>query len=166
MTEQATKEIKSKSQVKREFQALRALGVQLVNLPEAQLAKISMSEKLREAITQAKTFKRTALRRQLNYIGGLIPEENYETIQRELENLGRPQRQEVKAFHQVEHWRDRLIANDEELLAELIQRFADIDRQHIRQLVRNANKEKQQNKPAKASRALFRYLSDLQSRQN
>ncbi|MFC1664633.1 ribosome biogenesis factor YjgA [Pseudomonadota bacterium] len=166
MTEQTTQDTKSKSQVKRELQALRALGVRLVNLPTAQLAKISMSEKLREAITQAKSFTRTALRRQLSYIGGLIPEEDYETIQRELENLDRPQRQEVKAFHEIELWRDALIANNEELLAELIERFADIDRQHIRQLIRNANKEKQQNKPPKSSRALFRYLSELQSRQS
>jgi len=36
------------------------------------------------------------------------------------------------------------------------------DRQQLRQLVRNANKESQQNKPPKASRLLFKYLKELQ----
>lgn len=165
MTEQHSQETKSKSQLKREMQALRQLGVQLVALSSAVLVQISMSEKLRDAIFQAKTFKRSALRRQLNYIGGLMPDEDFDTIQKQLGGLGRPHRQQVKAFHEIEHWRDALLEGNEALLEELIQRFESVDRQHLRQLIRNANKEIQQNKPPKSSRTLFRYLSELQSQQ-
>ena len=165
MTEQNGQEAKSKSQLKREMQALRQLGVRLVDLPNTELAQIRMSEKLRVAISQAKTFKRSALRRQLNYIGGLMPDEDFETIRKELEGLGRPHRHQVNAFHDLERWRDSLLEGNEALLDELIQRFENADRQHLRQLIRNADKEKQLNKAPKSSRALFRYLSELQSQQ-
>ena len=35
------------------------------------------------------------------------------------------------------------------------------DRQHLRQLVRQAIKERDTSKPPKSSRALFRYLRDI-----
>ena len=125
-----------------------------------------MSEKMMEAILQAKTFKRSALRRQLNYIGGLMPDEDFETIQKQLESINRPHHQQVDAFHEIERWQDSLLEGNEALLDELITRFENSDRQHLRQLIRNACKEKQQDKPPKSSRALFRYLSELQSQQD
>ncbi|HYQ71705.1 MAG TPA: DUF615 domain-containing protein [Gammaproteobacteria bacterium] len=36
------------------------------------------------------------------------------------------------------------------------------DRQHLRKLVRQARKEKEQRQPPRASRELFRYLRELQ----
>ena len=89
-------------------------------------------------------------------------EEDVETIQIQLKQIGLPKQQEVEAFHKVEEWRDQLIAGDNDLMNELVTQFENADRQHLRQLVRNATKEAQQNKPPKASRLLFKYLNELQ----
>jgi ribosome-associated protein len=44
---------------------------------------------------------------------------------------------------------------------EVVNRFPDADRQKLRQLALNARKEKEDNKPLKSYRALFRYLKGL-----
>jgi ribosome-associated protein len=155
----------SKSQLKRDSEMLHKLVQQLVALPAASLSRLSLSEKLQEGIAQAKKLKRIALKRQLKYLTGLMREVDSDAIVLQLERLIQPHRQQVQQFHEVEQWRDALLAGDEALLEELVSRFETADRQHLRQLVRNAQKERDQNKPPKSARLLFSYLSDLQSNQ-
>ena len=49
---------------------------------------------------------------------------------------------------------------------DVIQASPDLDRQHLRQLVRNAIRERDQEKPPKSARALYRYLRDLRESQD
>jgi hypothetical protein len=63
----------SKSQRKREAHALQALGVQLVALPRAHLARIELPDALREAVVTAQGLRpHGARRRHLQYIGTLM----------------------------------------------------------------------------------------------
>jgi ribosome-associated protein len=55
-----------------------------------------------------------------------------------------------------------LLDGDDEAINQAVSRFPAADRQHLRQLVRNAHKELQQEKPPKSARLLFQYLKDLQ----
>jgi ribosome-associated protein len=156
-------EKKSKSQVKRELDALKDLGKQLLPIAERNLRTLPMSPELLEALLHGQKLQRGALARHLRYIGGLITqEEDIEGIQRGLQELLQPQRRQVQIFHAIEEWRDRLIAGDEDLLNELVEQHA-ADRQHLRQLLRNAQKEQAENKPPKSARLLFQYLRDLES---
>lgn len=154
------KERPNKTALKREMKALHALGCELVELPLSKLDKITLSERILDAIILAKKLKKSALQRQLRYISGIISEEDIETIQAQLQQLAIPHQQEVESFHQIEEWRDKLLKGDNELINELVETL-NADRQHLRQLVRNANKETQLNKPPKASRLLFKYLKTL-----
>ena len=162
MTEQDEELAKSKSQVKREMQALRDLGKELVDLPAGDLNKFNFSESLYDAILLAQHSKREALRRQLQHIGKLLREEDEAAIRQALALISQPQREEVKAFHEIEQWRDQLIAGDDEVINQLVSRFPGADRQHLRQLVRNARKETQLQKAPKSARLLFQYLKELQ----
>jgi ribosome-associated protein len=163
MTEPEFEEQKSKSQIKREMQALRDLGQRLVEMPAARLEKVPMSESLREAVIEAKRLKREALRRKLQHIGVLMRAEESEVILKTLERLDQPHREEVKALHEIEQWRDELIAGDTDRLTDLVNRYENADRQYLRQLVRNAQKEREQNRSPKSARALFQYLSELRT---
>jgi len=156
-------EKKSKSQIKREFLALRDLGRELVELPGKALHQLPLSESFRAAILATRQLKMEALRRQLKHIGKLVRDEDIDAIQIALKNLRQPLGMEIKAFHEVESWRDALLGGDDKLLEELCERFEKLDRQHIRQLVRNANKERVANKPPKSARVLFRHLKELMS---
>jgi len=153
---------KSKSQIKREMHELQALGKQLVELPPKQLVEIPLSEKIRDAIVAAKTLKHGAIRRQLKYIGSLMPKEDEASIRTMLHKLQQPHKDEVKAFRELEQWRDQLLQDDQDLLNELANKFVNFDRQHIRQLIRNAKKEQELNKPPKSARLLFKYLTKVQ----
>lgn len=154
---------KSKSQIKREMHDLQALGKQLVELSPRQLVDIPLSEKVRDAIIAAKSLKHGAIRRQLQYIGSLMPKEDEASIRKMLHKLQQPHKDEVKAFHQLEQWRDELLHGDQDLLNELAIKFINFDRQHVRQLIRNSKKEREQNKPPKSARLLFKYLTELQT---
>ena len=154
---------KSKSQIKREMHDLQALGKQLVELSPKQLVDIPLSEKVRDAIVSARTLKHGAIRRQLQYIGSLMPKEDVASIRTMLHKLQQPHKDDVKAFHQLEQWRDQLLLGDQDLLNELASKFANFDRQHVRQLIRNAKKEQEKNKPPKSARLLFKYLTEMQS---
>lgn len=154
---------KSKSQIKREMHELQALGKQLVALPLKQLVDVPISDKLRDAVITARSLKHGAIRRQLQYIGRLMQKEDEESVRSTLHNLQQPHKNEVKAFHQLEQWRDQLLQGDQDLLDELVNKYENYDRQHIRQLIRNAKKEQGQNKPSKSARLLFKYLTEMQA---
>ena len=162
-TETPTTEVKSKSQIKRELHLLHELGKQLVALQQSRLRALGLTEPLQTAIMDARRFKRGALKRQLQYIAGLMREVDAAALQQALDGFHRPQQQEVEALHEVEAWRDALLAGDDALLDELVERFQHADRQHLRQLVRNANRERKLNKPPKSARVLFRELSSLRA---
>lgn len=163
MTEENEEQIISKSQVKREMQTLRDLGEELVQLPLVSLKKFSFPERLLDSILLAQSLKREALRRQIQHIGKLLREEDDEAIRQLLSQISQPQRDEVMAFHEIEQWRDKLLDGDDEAINQAVDRFQEADRQHLRQLVRNARKELQQEKPPKSARLLFQYLKDLQN---
>ena len=64
-------------------------------------------------------------------------------------------------MHRVEEWRERLLEDGDDALAGFIALHPSADRQHVRQLVRNALAERKANKPPHASRELFRALREL-----
>jgi len=156
------KERPNKTQLKRKMKAFHDLGRELVELPANKYESISLSERMLKAVNDAKKLKKSSLQRQLRYISGIMSEEETETIQKQLKQLAIPKQEEVSAFHEVETWRDRLLEGDNDLMNELVSQFLNCDRQYLRQLIRNSNKENQQNKPPKSSRLLFKYLRELQ----
>jgi ribosome-associated protein len=64
-------------------------------------------------------------------------------------------------LHRAEAWRERLIADGDAALTELLDEHPHADRQRLRQLARNAHEEKLRNKPPHAFRELFRELREL-----
>jgi len=153
---------KSKSQVKRELDALKVLGKALIELSAKDLEKLNLSEDLLYALTKAQDMNKGALKRQIGFIGGVLSREDHAEIQRSVDLLKLPHQGQVKQFHQLEQWRDRLLEGDNTVYGELIAEFDGFDVQHVRQLVRNADREAKQNKPPKAARQLFQYLQSQQ----
>lgn len=151
----------NKSQLKREIRVLNDLGKELIKLSDSALKKVPLSDTMRDAIIEGRRLSRGALQRQLRRIASLMQHEDSEAIQLEIDRQKQPSKQQTAELHQLEQWRDRLLAGDEKLLTSLIDQFPTIDRQRIRQLVRNAQLEQQRNKPPKSARLLFQYLAEL-----
>ena len=151
----------SKSELKRDSHALTDLGRELVELPQSKLDKIPLDDTLLDAVNLARRIKeRGGKKRQIQYIGKLLRKGDAEPIIVAMEQLKTEHLKENAKFHRLEQWRDRLIEEGDKALGELLTEHPDIDRQHLRQLLRNAQQEKKQNKPPKAAREIFKYLRD------
>ena len=154
----------SKSQLKRDAHALQKLGVDLLELPESEWISLDLGEALVSALREAKRLhSHGARKRQLQYIGKLMRDVDPVPIQRYFRQLKLQARQQTLRHHQLEAWRDRLIAEGDRALEDFLAQHEQADRQHLRQLIRQAQKERAENKPPRTSRALFRYLRDLDS---
>lgn len=151
----------SKSQRKRDSVALQDLGTALVKLPGARLRKLDLPEALLGAVLEAQRLtSHGAIRRQMQYIGKLMRDVDAEPIAAQLAAIRGESASTKAAFHALEQWRERLLAEDQ-ALTDWLARYPDSDAQHLRQLIRNARKQAAEQKPPRASRALFRLLREI-----
>lgn len=164
MTDLSTEEIDlpSRSQLKRENQELRDMGEQLVLLAKSQLEKITLDDSLKAAIKEARRLKNLdARRRQLQYIGKLLRNIDVTEIKHSLEKLNHQSQTFRQHFAMLEKWRDRIINEGSDAIEDFIAQFPEADRQQLRNLQRQACREKSRNKPLTASDKLFKYIRQL-----
>ena len=138
---------------------------QLVALSAAQLAKLPIPEDLLPHIQETQRItQHVAHKRQLAFLAKQMRREEDDTLEAIRDALdagGEAARRETAALHRVEAWRERLIADGDVALSELLLEYPTADRQHLRQLARNAVEERNRNKPPHAFRELFRELREL-----
>jgi len=151
----------SKTKLKAAMQELQDLGSELVALSIGHLGRIDLPENLHAAILDWHRFpKHEAQRRQLQYIGKLMRNIDPEPIRAGLALLRGESATEIAKMHRLERLRERLLA-DEQVLQEILEQWPHADPSYLRQLRRNALKEKEANKPPKNFRAIFQALKDL-----
>ncbi len=132
----------SKSARKREMTALQKLGESLMELTPDRLAQLPLSKGLLEAFKLAKSLKhREAKRRQLQYIGKLMRAENHGEITAIMTQIDDDNRLFRQHFQRLEKIRDQLIGDDQQALEDLLNDHPELDRQHLRQLIRQIRKQ-------------------------
>lgn len=154
----------SKSEIKRDAEELKKLGSKLVELTQANLDKIQLNETLLDAVNLARRSRLEAKRRQLQFIGKLLrsaTEDEINHIRESLDKIENKHNQQQAMLHKLELLRDELVEQGDDALAKLLDEHPDADRQHLRNLIRSAQKEKAQNKPPKAYRDIYQYLKAL-----
>ncbi|MGH8052787.1 MAG: ribosome biogenesis factor YjgA [Stenotrophomonas sp.] len=155
----------SRSQNRREALEVLALGEKLVELTPAQLARLPIPEGLLEHIEYTKRItSHGARKRQLAFLAKQMRREEDETLEAirdALDANSDTSRREVAIMHRMERWRERLLAEGDAALAELLDEHPDADRQELRTLVRNALAEKAKNKPPRAYREIYQVLREL-----
>ena len=151
----AMSDLKSKSQLKREADALQKFGVELTQLNQKQLATLSLPQPLLNAINEAKSLKSNgAIRRQAQLIGKIMRSIEHEEIIAAYNTLIAEQKAQTASFHNIEMWRERLLNEGRETLTEFINMYPHIDTQQLRMLIKNVAK----NNAADARKKLFRFL--------
>ncbi|MFN3986470.1 MAG: ribosome biogenesis factor YjgA [Rhodocyclaceae bacterium] len=151
----------SKSSLKREMHALQDIGTQLVALSAERLAKVPLPDTLRDAVREAQRISaHGARRRQLQYIGRLMRGVDPAPIQAQLDAFNGVSKAEVARQHRLERLRNDFL-EDEKRIGDIASQWPSADLQHLRVLRRNARKEREQGKPPRAYRELFRMLRDL-----
>lgn len=153
----------SKSQRKRDSSALQDLGAALVELPAERLAKIEMPDSLRLAVQDARRItKHEARRRQMQYIGKLMRSADPAPIQAALDAIAGVSAAENQRMHRLERLRVQLLDDETAALSEIVAAYPRVDLQQLRQLRRSALKEREQSKPPRAFREIYRLLKSLE----
>ena len=151
----------SKTQRKADAHALQTLGAELVALNRAKLDQVDLPESLRDAIVAAQSItKHEARRRQMQFIGKLMRHVDAEPIRAKLDAWKSVSAADVAHAHLLERWRDRLLA-EPGALALLANEYPHADLQQMRTLIRNVQREREQNKPPKNYRVLFQLLREI-----
>jgi ribosome-associated protein len=151
----------SKSELKRQDRELRALGVELVELPAAALAALDLPEKLLDAVTACRSITSHGARlRQEMYIAKVMRDVDVEPIRATLAQRSEIDRQRVRREHELERWRERLVADEPAAWTELAARVDGSQLQQLRSLARQVRAELAASRPPAASRQLFRRLRE------
>ncbi len=148
----------SRSQLKRESIALQALGEKLLKLSPSAWENFPLSADIKDALKQYKYIpSREGKRRQLQFIGRLMREENSEEIKSCLDAYLANEYAETQYFHNLENLRDRLLSGEPQAWQEVEELSPELDHKKLKQLLTIAK-----NDPSKNNcRAVFRYLKNL-----
>jgi len=152
----------SKSQRKRDANVLLDLAKQLISMPETRLKRLPMDQDLRDEVDFARKIRsHGARKRQLMTVGKMLRKRDTEALLDEVNNVDEKNRQQTARHHHVEAWRDKLVAGGDQELSALLEHNQSANVQILRQLIRNAKKEAQLNKPPTAARKLFKVLREM-----
>ncbi|MFZ2451828.1 MAG: ribosome biogenesis factor YjgA [Methylovulum miyakonense] len=152
----------NKTKIKKEISALFDLAEKMSELSPTQLGTLELPENIHKAVTEVSGMPhKGARKRLLKYIAGQLHKIDVEGFMEKLARIENKSAHGVREHHIVERWRDHLLAETNEALGELLDEYPQADRQHLRQLIRNAQKEAETGKPPKSSRLLYRYLKTL-----
>ena len=105
----------------------------------------------------------SARKRHLQFIGKLMRSVDPAPIERALQTMHEARQNNAEAFHQLEQLRDDILAQGPGGVELAMGRWPQADRQQLRQLVLQHQREQQRSKPPAASRKLFGYLRELQA---
>lgn len=157
----------SRTEMKRYMDELQALGKRLTELRPDQQAQVPMDERLREAVEEmARITSNGAKKRHLNFIGKLMRNEDEDQIKAAIERFDSASEAHNQRFHRLERLREQLVdqnsTRSQAAFNEVIASYPECDIQHLRTLMRNAVKERAQNKPPAAFRKIFQYLRELE----
>ena len=134
----------SKTDLKRESDALQDLGKDLLTLRSDLFKRLQLPDQLADALAEAKRITNfEGKRRQMQFIGKLmrkLDEPTLAAVKLALVEQNTTPAAETAALHEAERWRDRLIADDD-ALGGWIETHPATDAQQLRALVRQARKD-------------------------
>ena len=144
------------------------LGEQLVGMTAAQLGRLPIPDALLPHIRDTQRItSHGARKRQVAFLAKQmrkLDDDELDAIRDAMSKDGEAARKETAAMHRIEALRDALLGDDGDAeMTALLAAHPAADRQHLRQLVRNAHEERKRNKPPRAFRELFRALKALEA---
>jgi ribosome-associated protein len=155
----------SRGEQRREALAVLELAHEMVATPYARLQQLGLGDDVLAAAADAQRITaQIAKKRAVGFLAKKLRREDDETLvalRAALEHDKAGGRREAAALHRIEALRDELVEHGDEALAKLLAEYPHADRQHLRQLARNAREERLKNKPPHSFRELFRELRGL-----
>jgi ribosome-associated protein len=155
----------SRSQQRRDALEIFALAEALAAMSDAELARVPLSDEIVAEVRRTRAVtSHIARKRATQFLAKQLrklDDDEIEPIRAALEHDRAQAHQDAAALHRLETWRNRLIDEGDAALDALLALHPAADRQHLRQLARNARAERDREKPLHAYRELFRALREL-----
>jgi len=149
----------SKSDRKREHKALQLLARRLLELPAGKVAGLGLEDELAEAVRVGRAIKASSARqRHIRHVANLLDEDVITRLTALLDGDSAAHAREVARFHALERWRDRLLAEGDVALTELLDEHPGADAAELRTAMRQARKDIGTPRAAASSRRLFQLL--------
>ena len=146
----------SKTELKAQSAELQALGEQLLDLRADLFEPLDLPTRLIEALDELRRIGDfEGKRRQSQFVGKLmrqLDDEQTAAIRAALDEQRKGSAKDTLRLHAAEHWRERLIADDDAVSAWVTQ-FPGTDVQQLRALVRQARKDAPAPAPAQDAQA-------------
>jgi ribosome-associated protein len=157
----------SRSELRRNALDMLKLAKQLVELPPSRIPKLKLPEDIVDEIGRTrKVTAHIAHKRQLAFLAKQMRRHGDEAFTDARAALGEDrdrQRQEAAHMHRLEARREKLMEGGDVALGELFDEYPQLDRQHLRSLVRQAKAEREASKPLHAFRELYRIIKELEA---
>ena len=155
-------EIKSKTEIKREMHRLQDFAQSIIEMSKHQRSRLPLSQDLLEAMIVADKIrnKHEALRRHIRHVAKILLETDLDPIHHAIDVMANKHQQETAKFVRLEELRDELIENGNDAVEATLAEFTGMERQKLKQLVRQASKEKKTEKIGKHYKTLFTYLKE------
>ncbi|PID65537.1 MAG: hypothetical protein CR975_06650 [Gammaproteobacteria bacterium] len=132
----------NKEAQKRQREEIKNFVKALLKLSNDKYVDLPVDDRLRQALAEGKRLSGNALKRHLSFLVRLVYEQDYPSILSAYERVHHAFRNDPGKITEIEHYRDRLMTGDKSVISELLVKFAEVDVQYVRQLARNANREK------------------------
>ena len=151
----------SKTELKKDSKKIQAFGKKISELTINNIELFKFPSNIYEATIDLKNLKsNSAKKRQVQYLGKLLREIDLTDAFIIMKQLKVSSQKEIQRNHIIEDWRDKLLNNNESI-TEFVDLYPNINRQSLRQTILNAQKEKNNNKPPKYSKQLFKFIKDI-----
>ncbi|QQX79699.1 ribosome-associated protein [Shewanella sp. KX20019] len=137
----------SRADAKRGIAIYQELGNKLVLLSKTQIERLNLDEIVYDNVLKAKTIKinTEAYRRHLQYIGKLMRYVDIEALQLAMKNVLNQNSNESAKSNVADKTRDQLLSEGDTAIQALIEKHPALERQKLRQFVRQTKKELTKN---------------------
>lgn len=161
MLEEDKEIIVSKTELKKDSKKIQDFGRKISQLTIKNIERFKFSSNTHNAIIDLKNLKsNSAKKRQVQYVGKLLRETDLTHAFLTMKHLKVSSQKEIQKNHTIEKWRDKLLSSAEST-TEFFDEYPNIDRQSVRQVIKNAQKEKKEEKTSKHSKQLFKLVKAI-----
>jgi len=158
-------EVTSRTQLKLEANRLQELGQKLTKYQPGFLQQLPLPDVLLIAIAEFNRLPNShgARRRQLQFIGKLMRDCDFEEITNTIDKLENATPRKAKKHSETDSWADRILAGGDEEINSLLELHPQLSRQSLRQLQREYGRNKSGPKTESSEKQQMKFSNKLRN---
>jgi len=138
------------------------VATKIMALSDAEYNALNLDNDIRKEFNSARSLDTPkARRRETRQVVRAILDDQFDSVREDFIKLGSKKITAEVRYAKIEKLRDKILAGDKDVIETTVSTYSGCDRQHLRNLQRNAQKEKSDAGKSKVGRTIFLYLKEL-----